>query len=181
MIPLGEYLPINKGLRLMISSWIRINDNTIPSRAKVSGGYVNSSLAKAEATRLGFDDTLMLTTNGHISEGSSANFFMVRDGVLITAPKQGDILEGMTRRSLLQLASDLEIPVVEREIDRTEVFVADEAFLSGTGAQVAWVSEVDGRKVGDGKIGPITSKLQKLFFDIVRGKEKKYTNWLTKV
>jgi branched-chain amino acid aminotransferase len=181
MIPLGEYLPISKGLKMMVSSWVRINDNVIPPRAKISGGYVNSSLAKAQASQLGYDDTLMLTQDGHISEASSANFFMVRDGNLITAPKQGDVLEGMTRRSLIQFARDLEIPVLEREIDRTEVYVADEAFLSGTGAQVAWISEVDGRKVGDGKIGPITSKLQKLFFDMVRGKEKKYANWLTKV
>lgn len=180
-IPLGEYLPISKGLKLAVSNWIRISDNVIPPRAKISGGYVNSSLAKGDAARLGYDDALMLTQDGHIAEASSANFFMVRDGVLVTSPKYGDVLEGMTRRSILQLAKNLDIPTLEREIDRTEVYVADEAFLSGTGAQVAWISQVDGRMIGDGEIGPITGKLQKLFFNIVRGKEKKYAHWLTKV
>lgn len=181
MIPLGEYLPISKGLKLAVSNWIRINDNVIPPRAKISGGYVNSSLAKGDAARLGYDDTLMLTQDGHIAEASSANFFMIRDGVLITSPKYGDVLEGITRRSILQLAQDLAIPTLEREIDRTEVYIADEAFLTGTGAQVAWVSEVDGRMIGNGKVGHFTSKIRTLFFDIVRGKEKKYAHWLTKV
>lgn len=181
MLPLGEYMSINKGLKLCVSNWIRINDNMIPSRAKVTGGYVNSSLAKADAARLGYDDALMLTMDGHIAEGSAANFFMVRDGILITSPKHSDVLEGITRRTIIQLAHDLNIAVEERQIDRTEVYAADEAFLSGTGVQVAWIKEVDGRKIGDGNIGPLTSRLQKLFFDIVRGKEKKYSNWLTKV
>lgn len=181
MIPLGEYLPLTRGLKLIISSWIRINDAMIPARAKICGSYVNSSLAKADASRLGFDDALMMTADGHIAEGSAANFFIVRDGMIITAPKNSDVLEGITRRTIIELAGELSIPVVERDIDKTEVYIADEAFLSGTGVQVAWIGEVDGRKIGDGKIGPKTSKLQKLFFDIVRGKEKKYKNWLTKV
>lgn len=181
MIPLGEYLSVNKGLKLMISSWIRINDNMIPSRAKITGGYINSSLAKGDAVIHGYDDALMMTNDGHIAEGSAANFFMVRNGKLITAPEHSDILEGITRRTIIEMANDLKIPVEEREIDRTEVYIADEAFLSGTGAQVAWIAQVDGRVISDGKIGPITSKLQKLFFDIVRGKEKKYSRWLTKV
>lgn len=181
MIPLGEYLPISKGLKLMISNWIRINDNMIPSRAKITGGYINSSLAKGDAARLGFDDALMLTQDGHLAEGSGANFFMVRDGKLITSPKFADVLEGITRRTIIELSRDLKIPVEERYIDRTEVYVADEAFLTGTGAQVAWISEVDGRKIGDGKIGSITAKIQKFFFAIVRGKEEKYSRWLTKV
>jgi len=181
MIPLGEYLSISKGLKLAISNWVRINDNMIPSRAKVSGGYINSSLAKGDAARLGYDDALMLTQDGHIAEGSGANFFMVRDGVLITSPRYADVLEGITRRSILQLAHDLGIPTQERPIDRTEVYIADEAFLSGTGAQVAWISEVDGRMIGNGKMGPLTAKIQKLFFSIVRGNMNKYTSWLTKV
>jgi branched-chain amino acid aminotransferase len=138
-------------------------------------------LAKGDAVKLGFDDALMLSADGHVAEGSGANFFMVRDGMLITSPKYADVLEGITRNTILHLASDLKIPIIEREIDRTEVYIADEAFLSGTGAQVAWISEVDGRVIGNGKIGPITAKIQKLFFDIVRGKEKKYVNWLTKI
>jgi branched-chain amino acid aminotransferase len=181
MLPLGEYLSVSKGLKLAISNWVRITDNMIPARAKISGGYINSSLAKGDAVKLGFDDALMLSSDGHVAEGSGANFFMVREGMLITSPKYADVLEGITRNTILQLAFDLKIPVVEREIDRTEVYIADEAFLSGTGAQVAWVAEVDGRMIGDGKIGPISAKIQKLFFNIVRGKEKKYSSWLTKV
>lgn len=181
MIPLGEYLPLSRGLKLMISSWTRISDSMIPARAKISGSYVNSSLAKGDASRLGFDDALMMNADGHITEGSAANFFMIRDGILITPPKYSDVLEGVTRRTLLELAEELSVSVVERDIDRTEVYIADEAFLSGTGAQVAWIAEVDGRKVGNGKMGSITGKIQKLFFDIVRGKEKKYKDWLTKI
>jgi len=180
MIPLGEYLPISKGLKLMISSWLRINDNQIPSRAKVTGGYVNSALARAEAVRLGFDDAIMLTLDGHISEGSAANFFIVRDGVLITPAKSSDVLEGITRNTILELANDLKIPTEERLIDRTEVYAADEAFLSGTGAQVAWIKEIDGREISP-TIGPISKKLQDLFFNIVRGKENHYKHWLTRI
>lgn len=153
----------------------------IPSRAKIGGGYINSSLAKGDAVRQGYDDVLMLSADGHVAEGSGANFFMVRDGRLITSPAYSDILEGITRRTIIKLATDLKIPVEERPIDRTEVYIADEAFLSGTGAQVAWVVEVDGRVIGKGRIGQITAKIQKLFFNIVRGKEKKYSDWLTKV
>lgn len=181
MIPLGEYLPLTRGLRLMISSWIRVNDSMIPARAKISGSYVNSSLAKGDASRLGFDDALMMDRDGHITEGSAANFFIVRDGTLITPSPNCDILEGITRRSIIALAKDLSIPVLEREIDRSEVFIADEAFLCGTGVQVAWVGEVDGRVIGNGTIGPITRKLQKLYFDIVHGEETKYSDWLTKI
>lgn len=181
MIPLGEYLSISKGLKLVVSNWVRISDNMIPARAKLAGGYVNSSLAKADAVRVGCDDALLLTSDGHIAEGTAANFFMVREGVLVTSPEHAEILEGITRRTIIELAQNLNIPIVERPIDRTEVYVADEAFLSGTGAQVAWISEVDGRIIGDGKMGPISGKIQKLFFDIVRGKEKKYKDWLTKI
>jgi branched-chain amino acid aminotransferase len=181
MVPLGEYLSVSKGLKLAISNWVRITDNMIPARAKISGGYINSSLAKGDAVKLGFDDALMLTVDGHLAEGSGANFFMVRDEKLITSSQYTDILEGITRKTIIALAHELGVPVEERPIDRTEVYIADEAFLSGTGAQVAWIAEVDGRVIGDGKIGSITSKIQKLFFDIVRGKEKKYSQWLTKV
>ncbi len=181
MIYLGEYLSISKGLNLIFSNWIRINDNMIPSRAKITGGYINSSLAKAEATKLGFDDALMLSFDGHVAEASAANFFMVKDGVLITPSKNSDILEGITRKTIIHLAKDLKIPTEEREIDRTEVYAADEAFLSGTGVQLAWIDQVDGRRIGEGKIGPVTKRLQQLFFNIVRGKEKKYSFWLTQI
>lgn len=181
MIPMGEYLPVSKGLKLIVSNWVRINDNMIPSRAKISGGYVNSSLAKGDAVGLGFDDALMLTSDGHVAEGSGSNFFIVRDGKLITSAQYNDVLEGITRRTIIELAKELKIAVEERPVDRTEVYIADEAFFAGTGVQVAWIAEVDGRMIGNGKIGPITAKLQKLFFDIVRGKEKRYSSWLTKI
>lgn len=181
MVPMGEYLSISKGLRLIISNWTRINDNMIPSRGKITGGYINSSLAKGDAARLGFDDALLLAQDGHLAEASGANFFMVRDNVLITSPRYSDVLEGITRKTIIQLATDLNIPVVERLIDRTEIYIADEVFLSGTGAQLAWVSEVDNRVIGSGKIGQITAQIQKLFFSIVRGNARKYSHWLTKV
>lgn len=181
MVPLGEYLSVSKGLKLGVSNWVRVNDNMIPARAKATGGYINSSLAKGDGAKLGYDDMLLMTQDGHLAEGSGANFFMVREGKLITSPKYADVLEGITRRTIIELARDFEIPVEERLIDRTEVYIADEAFLTGTGVQVAWIAEVDGRSIGNGKIGPITEKLQKLFFNIVRGREKKYAGWLTKV
>jgi branched-chain amino acid aminotransferase len=179
VIPLGEYLPVSKGLKLMISNWIRISDHSIPSRAKATGGYINSALARGDAEAHGYDDALLMDPRGHITEASAANLFIVRDGVLITPPKYTDVLEGITRRSILEVANDLGLKTEERDIDRTEIYTADEAFLTGTGAQVAWISEIDKRKIGDGKIGPISSKIQKTFFDIVRGKNAKYKNWLT--
>lgn len=182
MIPLGEYLPVDKGLSVIVSSWRRISDNAIPARAKISGAYVNSALARKEAQDLGFDEAIVLTQEGHVSEGSAENLFLVRDGVLITSPVSDEILEGITRKTVIELAKELEIPVIERSIDRTELYVADEAFFSGTGVQIAWISRIDGRIVGNGKKGPITQKIQDLFFKIVKGKEEKYSEkWCTKV
>lgn len=180
-VALEEYLSLTKGLKLIISNWVRLSDNMIPARAKISGGYINSSLAKGDAAKLGFDDALMMTADGHIAEGSGANFFIVRDGVLITSPKHADILEGITRKTIMELAIDLKIPIQERMIDKSECYIADEAFLCGTGAQLSWVNEIDGRLIGDGRIGSITSKIQKLFFSIVRGNEKRYAHWLTRI
>lgn len=179
MFPLGEYLDINKGLKVCVSSWTRVGDNMIPARGKFSGAYMNSSLARAEAEWNGFDEAIVLDREGHVAEGSSENLFLVRDGVLTTSPVTSDILEGITRSSILTVARDLGIPVAERIMDRTELYICDEAFFSGTGAQVAWISSVDHRKVATGKIGPITQKLQKTFFDVVRGKIKKYDPWRT--
>src|SRR5690606_31999442 len=125
MMPLGDYLPTDKGVTAMVSSWKRISDNAIPSRAKATGAYINSALAKKEANKNGFDDAIFLSENGHVAEGSAMNFFMVRDGVLITPPKADDILEGITRRTVIQLAKDSGIHVEERSIDRTELYVAD--------------------------------------------------------
>lgn len=181
MVSMGEYLSLSKGLKLTVSNWVRLSDNMIPARAKISGGYINSSLAKGDAAKLGFDDALMTTADGHIAEGSGANFFMVRDSVLITSPKHADILEGITRKTILELAIDLKISIQERMIDKSECYIADEAFLCGTGVQLSWASEIDGRLIGDGKIGPITAKIQKLFFSVVRGNEKRYSHWLTRI
>lgn len=181
MVPLGEYLPIDSGLKVGVSSWRRIADNAIPSRAKISGGYINSALARAEAEKHGYDEAIFLTHEGTVAEGSAENLFIVRDGVLITSAKTDDVLEGVTRRTILQIASDLHIPTEERTIDRSELYVSDEAFFSGTGVQVSWISEVDNRKVGSGKRGPVTAQIQDLFFKIVRGKENKYKSWCTKL
>lgn len=181
MIPLGEYLAVNKGLSVMISSWRRISDNTIPSRAKISGGYVNSALARKEATENGYDEALMLGENGHISEGSAENFFMVRDGALITPGITEGILEGITRRSVIQLAKNMGIPVESRSIERSEVYIADEAFFTGTGCQVAWIGQIDKRTIGNGKRGKITEQLQEKFFNAVKGKDGNYTEWCTKI
>lgn len=181
MIPLGEYLPVDKGLSVMVSSWRRISDNAVPARAKVTGAYINSALARKEANDRGFDEAIFLTEDGHVSEGSAENLFIVRDGILVTPPKTDDILEGITRRTVIQLAKDNNIPVEERKIDRTELYIADEAFFSGTGVQVSWISKVDGRKIGNGKRGKISSLLQDLFFKTVRGNESKYSKWCTKL
>ncbi|MCX7996402.1 MAG: branched-chain amino acid transaminase [Patescibacteria group bacterium] len=181
MIPLGEYIPVDKGISVMVSSWRRVTDNTIPSRAKITGAYMNSALAKQEANRNGHEEAIFLNEAGSVVEGSAMNIFLVRDGVLITPAKYDDILEGITRRSIITLANDMGIPVEERTVDRSELYVADEAFFSGTGAQVSWISAIDHRPVGDGTRGPITTKLQEMFFRVARGQEKKYAKWCTKV
>lgn len=181
MMPLGDYLKLDRGQTAIISSWFRIPDNAIPSRGKLSGAYVNSAFAKDEAEEKGADEAIMLNTAGKIAEGSSCNLFIVRDGVLITPPFSSDILEGITRRSVLQMALDAGIPTEVREIDRTEVYLAEEAFFCGTGVQIAWIQAVDGRPIGDGARGAITSQLQDAFFATVRGQNPLYRHWLTQV
>jgi branched-chain amino acid aminotransferase len=181
MIALDDYLDLSKPLRLGVASWRRIEDNVIPSRAKITGAYINSSLAKDEAAEAGYDDAIMLNEAGKVAEVSGANLFMVRDGVLTTPPITAGILEGITRRSLIEFAQDAGIPVDVREIDRSELYVADEVFLCGTGLQIGAVGSIDGRTIGDGERGPITAKLQKTFFDLVRGEESPYQHYLTRV
>lgn len=181
MIPLGDYLPTDKGVTAMVSSWRRVSDNAIPSRVKAAGSYMNSAIAKKEANQNGFDDAIFLSENGQVAEGSAMNLFLVRDGVLVTPPKSDDILEGITRRTVIQLATDAGIPVEERSIDRTELYIADEAFFCGTGAQVAWITQIDKRQIGDGTRGPIAGKLQDMFFEVVKGNMKKYESWCTKI
>jgi branched-chain amino acid aminotransferase len=178
---LNDYLDVNKGLKTGISSWRRIDDTVIPTFAKAAGGYVNSALAKSEAAQNGFDEAIFLDTRGFVSEGSACNIFLVRDSVLITPSLSSSLLEGITRRSILQIAKDIGIPVIERDVSRSELYIADEVFFSGTGVQVAWVKEIDRRTIGEGVCGPITKKLQKLFFEIATGKNSAYNSWLTPI
>jgi branched-chain amino acid aminotransferase len=181
-IPLGDYIDTSVGIKVGFSSWRRISDNTIPARCKVTGGYVNSALARTEAMEQGYDEAIFLTENGFISEGSAENIFLVRNGSLITPDRSQDILEGITRDVLLELClEELGLPVVERQVGRTEVYVADEVFLCGTGAQVSPVIEVDRRPVGSGKMGPITARIQQVYFDVVKGNHPKYRHWCTPV
>jgi branched-chain amino acid aminotransferase len=180
-VPLGDYLDVNKGLHLGISPWRRLDDNAIPTRAKATGSYINAALAVDDLIESGFDDGIMLTQDGHVAEGTAANLFMVRGGKLITSPVTDAILEGITRSTLLELAEDAGMNVEIRSIDRTELYVADELFLCGTGVQVAPVTKVDHRPVGSGVAGELTLKLQKLYFDAVRGNNPAYRHWLTPV
>jgi branched-chain amino acid aminotransferase len=177
-LPYGSYLKNDDNAHVTISSWRRIDDNVIPARGKISGAYVNSALAKTDAVRAGFDEALVLTQDGHLTEGSAMNVFLVRDGVLVTPPVTENILEGITRRTVIELAkNELNLAVVERPIDRTEVYICEELFLTGTAAQVTAVTKVDHRPVGTGSMGPITGALRTLFADVVRGDHPKYTHW----
>ena len=164
-VPFGKYIDTEAGIRAQVSTWRRTDDNAIPARSKITGSYVNGALNQ----------------DGHVSEGSAENLFIVRDGTLITPPASDNILEGITRDHLMNLAGDLGVPVRERSIDRTELYLADEVFLCGTGAQLAPVVEVDRRPVGTGKVGPITHRLHELYFDAVRGRSDAYRDWLTPV
>jgi branched-chain amino acid aminotransferase len=180
--PFGNYVEVDGGIRCMVSSWRRIDDNVAPPRAKITGIYVNSALAKTEAMENGFDEAIMLTQDGHVCEGSAENIFLIRDGRVLTPPTYDNILEGLTRLAMIELLrKELDMEVVERSIDRSELYIADEILLCGTGAQISPVIEVDRRPVGNGQVGPVVSKLQKLYFDIVRGHSAKYRNWLTPV
>jgi branched-chain amino acid aminotransferase len=181
-IPLGDYVNTSDGLDVMVSSWYRIPDNSIPARSKATGIYVNSALAATEAKENGFDEAIMLTQDSCVSEGSAMNLFMVRDGDLITTPVTADILEGITRDTIIQVARDqMNIETDIRPVQRTELYVADELFFCGTGAQVAPVTSVDRRPVGGGKPGELTTKLQSLYFSIVQNGLPEYSNWLTPV
>jgi branched-chain amino acid aminotransferase len=180
--PFGAYVDVENGIRCMVSSWRRVDDNAAPARAKITGIYINSALAKTEAMDNGFDEAIVLTHDGHVSEGSAENIFVVREDTLITPPESDNILEGVTRKVLMKLArEDLGLPVVERSLDRSELYVADEVFLCGTGAQVSPVIDIDRRIVGDGAVGPVTKALQDLYFDICKGRVEEKLDWLTPV
>jgi branched-chain amino acid aminotransferase len=181
-IPFGLYVENDKGAHVTVSSWRRVDDNSMPARGKIVGAYVNSAFVKTDAERAGFDEAIVLNADGHISEGSAANVFLVRNGVVLTPPVTDNILEGIVRRTVIQLLrEDLGVEVIERSIDRTELYIADEAFFSGTGVQLTAITKVDHRPIGSGKMGPVTTRLRDLFFRVVRGREDKYRHWCTPV
>ncbi|HEY9746580.1 MAG TPA: branched-chain amino acid transaminase [Oculatellaceae cyanobacterium] len=180
--PFGAYLDLSKGLSVCVSTWRRSADNAIPSRAKAGGGYMNTALAVTDAHSMGFDDAIFLTAEGSVAEGSAMNLFILRDGKLVTPSKTEDILEGITRDTIITLArNELGIEVEERVIDRSELYYAEEAFFCGTGAQVAPITAIDNRPVGNGQVGPETQRIQKLYFDVVKNKLPKYQHWCTLV
>ncbi len=177
-IPFGNYVEIESGIRCMVSSWRRLPDESLPPRAKITGAYAQSALAKTEAVENGFDESIVLTVGGHVSEGSAENLFMYKDGVFVTPPATDDILEGITRLLLMQMIrEDLGKTVVERSIDRTELYTCDELLMCGTGAQISPVIEVDHRKIGNGKVGEFTQELQSMYFAAVRGESPKHKGW----
>jgi branched-chain amino acid aminotransferase len=177
-IPFGLYIKNDTSAHVTISSWRRIDDNSIPARGKISGAYASSALIKTDAARGGFDEGLVLTQDGHLAEGSAMNIFMLRDGVLVTPPITDNILEGITRRSVMELAkNELGLTVVQRQIDRSEIYICDEFFLTGTAVQITAVTKVDHRPIGKGVMGPVTDSLRKLFDKILCGNNPKYAHW----
>ena len=180
-LPFGNYIETEKGVRVMTSTWRRNSDDALPARGKIVGGYVNMAFQKSEAELNGFDESLVLTADGHASEASAANIFVVRDGVLLTPPVSDDILEGVTRNAILEIADALGIPVEIRSIDRSEIYVADEMLLCGTGVQLSPVIELDHRPINGGAIGPITKQLHEAYFAAVRGRDPRFSHWLTPI
>jgi branched-chain amino acid aminotransferase len=177
-VPFGRYVENEEGAHVTVSSWRRVDDNSIPARGKITGAYVNSAFIKTDALAAGFDEAIVLNQDGHVSEGSAENIFVLRDGLVYTPPIQDNILEGITRRTLVTLLRDeLGMEVVERSIDRTELYVADELLFCGTGVQIAAITRIDHRPIGTGKMGPLVSELRDLYFDVVRGRVAKYRHW----
>ncbi len=181
-MPFGSYIANEDGAHVCFSAWRRVDDNAIPARGKIIGAYANSALIKSDAVLAGYDEALVLNQEGHVTEASAANIFMVRRGVVYTPPPQSDVLEGIVRRALITLMrDDMGLEVIEREIDRTEIYVADELFLCGTGVQVAAITQVEHRPIGDGLMGPITEAARNLFFRVVQGRVPQYRDWLSPV
>jgi branched-chain amino acid aminotransferase len=180
-VPFGDYIDTDAGVRVMTSSWRRNADEALPARGKIVGGYVNMAFQKSEAEMNGFDEAIVLTAGGHVNEASAANVFVVRDGVALTPPVYDDLLEGVTRKALLELLENEGIPIEVRSIDRSELYVADEIFLCGTGVQISPVVEVDHRPVGSGGVGPIARLVRDRYFDAVRGRIPEYSHWLTPI
>jgi branched-chain amino acid aminotransferase len=180
-LPFGNYIDTANGVRLMTSSWRRNADEALPARGKIVGGYVNMAFQKSEAELNGFDEAVVLTAGGHVNESSAANIFVIRDGVALTPPVSDDLLEGVTRKALMELMRNEGIETAERSIDRSELYVADEIFVCGTGVQVSPVVEVDHRQVGSGEVGPVARLVRDRYFDAVRGRLPAYRHWLTPI
>ena len=180
-LPFGNYIDTESGVRVMTSTWRRNADEALPARGKIVGGYVNMAFQKTEAELNGFDEAIVLTAGGHVNEASAANVFVVRDGVALTPPVSDDLLEGVTRKAIFEILANEGIPLEVRSIDRSELYVADEMFLCGTGVQVSSVVEVDHRPVGSGQIGPIGRLVRDRYFDAVRGRLPEYAHWLTAI
>jgi branched-chain amino acid aminotransferase len=180
--PLGQYLDLTKGLKVCVSNWRRIDDNALPPRAKASANYLNTALMVTDSKAAGFDDAIALNPDGTVSEGSAMNLFLVRHGKLITPAKTDNILEGITRDTIVTIAkNELGIDTEQRSVDRTELYMCDEAFFCGTGAQVAPIASIDNRAIGDGTMGPITKQIQELYFKVVRNELPQYSHWCTRV
>jgi len=180
-IPWGPYLDIDKA-RCVVSSWRRPDDNVIPPQAKITGLYINNALAKTEAISNGFDEAIMLTSEGYVSEGSGENIFLVIDGKLVTPASYNNILMGITRDTVIKLAqNELGIETIERQIDRSELYIAEECFFTGTAAHITPIGEIDHRKIGSGETGEITKRLQEIYFDVIQASNPKYLEWCTPV
>lgn len=178
---MGDYIDLSKGLSVCVSNWRRVDDNAIPPRAKVSGSYANTALIITDAKMAGFDDAIVLSQSGFVTEGSAMNLFLVEGDTLVTTQTTDNILVGVTRNTIIELAKDIGLKVEEREISRTELYIADEAFYCGTGAQVSPITKIDNRPLGKGEVGEHTKELQKLYFDVVKGKVEKYKKWCTPI
>lgn len=176
-LPFGTYVDSSRGLRVCVSSWRRVDDNAIPARGKICGAYVNSALAGDEARANGFDEAIVLTDDGHVAEGAASNIFLVRNGQLVTPPVHDNILEGITRSTVIELARDLWVDTLERSIDRSELYLADELFFSGTAFEIAPIIEVDHRRIGNGATGSLTHRLQESYTEIARGRTARGGHW----
>jgi branched-chain amino acid aminotransferase len=182
VVPFGRYVEKEEGAHVTVSSWWRVDDNMIPARGKIVGAYVNSAFSKSDAQLAGFDEAIVLSQSGHVSEGSAENIFILRNDEFATPPVTENILEGIVRRTIIQLIQDeLSMKVQERLIDRTELYLSDEVFFVGTGVQIASIIKIDHRAIGNGSMGPHTKKLRDLFFDVVCGKVAKYRSWCVPV
>lgn len=180
--PFGLYLDISKGISVCISSWRRIPSQSLPQGAKITGAYINSSLAKAEALEKGYDEAILLAPEGTVAEGSGENIFLIKNGKLVTPPLAEIILPGITRVAIMELAlNELGVETIERHITKDELFEADEMFFCGTGAQISPIVKVDGKNIRDGRVGQITKKLQNIYFKAARGDDPKYQDWVTPV